>query len=391
MQDRTSMAIILTIITTIITKVIRDPPILVGVSHAAILRDARSLGRPDVMVDLGAPTATTGDPIEEPVGARLRGFARAWIGDPWAHKVIKNGLKIHWVKNLPPRIRTGSSQRMTPALQKYVREMLDAKVIVHTFQKVHTSRIFSVKRKDSKKDRVILNIKKLNRRIVCPTFKMLSIQDLRMMLPRRAFLASIDLKEAYYHVPISRSLQRYLAFRVGDNSFKFRAMPFGLNVAPWTFTRLTRALLKILRQRGFQVDAYLDDWLVWGRSMGETRRTVKACLKLLRGRGFLVNLKKSSLLPSRKLTYLGVEWDTKRTTIKVPLLTQRKALDQLDRILSMDLVSCRQIESLVGSLNFIIIVAPLMRPHLQRLLGSDKKRTKRCSVHHITQDAQASS
>ena len=81
------------------------------------------------------------------------------------------------------------------------------------------------------------------------------------MLPRYSFLASIDLSEAYFHVPISRRLQRYLAFSAGGKKYKFRAMPFGLNVAPWMFTRLTKGLLSFLRQRGFQVIAYLDDWL----------------------------------------------------------------------------------------------------------------------------------
>ena len=368
---------ILTTITMPIIKDMLDILTLVGIGLVASLRDARSLGGPDVVIGPGAPAATQGGPTEVQVGARLKGFSRAWRGDPWAHRVIRNGLKVSWLKNLPPKIRTGSSQRMTPALRKYVREMLDANVIVHTTQKVHTSRIFSVKRKDSKKDRVILNIKRLNRRIVCPRFKMLSIQDLRMMLPRRAYLASIDLKEAYYHVPISRGLQRYLAFRVGDHSYKFRAMPFGLNVAPWTFTRLTKAVLKPLRQRGFFAAAYLDDWIVWGRSMEEAKRGIRACLRELRGRGFLINWKKSSLLPSRKITYLGVEWDTNRSTIKIPQETQKRALNKLELMLSSDLVSCRQIESLVGLLNFIILVTPRMRPHLQRLLAFVKYRIRR--------------
>ena len=58
----------------------------------AILRDARSLEGPDVRIGQGPSTATTEGPIEKKVGARIQGFSRAWIGDPWAHRVVKDGL-----------------------------------------------------------------------------------------------------------------------------------------------------------------------------------------------------------------------------------------------------------------------------------------------------------
>ena len=48
--------------------------------------------------------------------------------------------------------------------------------------------------------------------------------------------------------------------------YRFKVMPFGLNIAPRIFTKLVTVVVKHLRERNICVAAYLDDWLVWAPS-----------------------------------------------------------------------------------------------------------------------------
>ena len=79
---------------------------------------------------------------------------------------------------------------------------------------------------------------------------------------------SIDLTDAYWRVPIARLLISYLGFRLGAKAYAFRAMPFGLKVAPRIFPSLADAVVKDLRLQGILIAAYLDHWLV--RAPSET-------------------------------------------------------------------------------------------------------------------------
>ena len=50
-------------------------------------------------------------------------------------------------------------------------------------------------------------------------------------------MASIDLSDAYFQVPIHRSSRKYLRFFHEGQVFQFRALCFGLATAPQVFTR----------------------------------------------------------------------------------------------------------------------------------------------------------
>ena len=55
---------------------------------------------------------------------------------------------------------------------------------------------------------------------------------LRQSVRRGEFAVSLDLTDAYLHVPMHRSAQRFLRFAIDNKVYAFRAMPFGLISAP---------------------------------------------------------------------------------------------------------------------------------------------------------------
>ena len=70
---------------------------------------------------------------------------------------------------------------------------------------------------------------------------------------------SIDLKDAFLHIPIHQSRHRWLRFKVNNQAYVFRCLPFGLSTAPRVFTRVVKAVVGYLRRNGVQMHQYLDD------------------------------------------------------------------------------------------------------------------------------------
>ena len=59
---------------------------------------------------------------------------------------------------------------------------------------------------------MILNLKKLNKYIDSKHFKMESLQNVLHMVKSGVWMGSMDLKDAYYSVPIDKEYQKYLKF-----------------------------------------------------------------------------------------------------------------------------------------------------------------------------------
>ena len=194
------------------------------------------------------------------VGGRLSAHANHWSRDKWAFRVVSKGLTWGWTQPPPPY--RPFFQPETTQWKEFTQDLLTAGAVERTSSLAFQGPLFSVPKKNSEKRRVIIDLSTLNTSIRCPTFRMTTIRDVRRLLPHGAWLSSIDLKDAYWHVPIHQSFRKYLGFRIGHQKYRFRVLPFGLNIAPRVFTKLTKPILRELRLLGVGVLVYLDDWLV---------------------------------------------------------------------------------------------------------------------------------
>ena len=67
-------------------------------------------------------------------------------------------------------------------------------------------------------------------------FKMETPETIRTSLQQGEWVASIDLRDAYFHIPIQEQSRKYLRFHVKGRTYQFKALPFGLSTAPLEFT-----------------------------------------------------------------------------------------------------------------------------------------------------------
>ena len=117
------------------------------------------------------------------------------------------------------------------------------------------------------------------------------------------YFASVDLKDAYYSVPIHGDYKKFLRFTWREVLYEFNCMPMGLACAPRLFTKLMKPVYSFLRSNGFDSVAYIDDSLLIGSSPSECTLNVEATMKLLRSLGFYINVEKSSFLPSTEIKF----------------------------------------------------------------------------------------
>ena len=73
---------------------------------------------------------------------------------------------------------------------------------------------------------------------------------------------SINLKDAYFQVPVHLESRPYLWFVVQGTVYQFRVLCFGLSTALQVFTREFAPFLEWAHRRRIRLLHYLDDWLV---------------------------------------------------------------------------------------------------------------------------------
>ncbi len=77
---------------------------------------------------------------------------------------------------------------------------------------------------------------------------------------------SLDLKDAYFHIQIAPHHRRLLRFAFEGVAYQYTILPFGLSLAPHTFTKCMDAALSLRRQLGIRILNYLDDCLILAQS-----------------------------------------------------------------------------------------------------------------------------
>ncbi|GBG78058.1 hypothetical protein CBR_g25995 [Chara braunii] len=114
--------------------------------------------------------------------------------------------------------------------------------------------------------------------------------------------SKIDLKSGYHQIEVDPSDQHKTAFKTRDGLYEFIVMPFGLTNAPATFQCLIDNVLR--HQLNRFVVVYLDDILIFTKSMEEHVKHLEEVLQVLKEIQLHLNLEKSEF-GRDSVIYLG--------------------------------------------------------------------------------------
>ena len=288
------------------------------------------------------------------MGGRLAHFAEKWeeiTDNKWVLSVVRNGFRIPFIK-IPPlsSVPIRMSQSSSPFLREEIENLLNKRA-VERVQNPGTpgfySRTFLVPKKNGK-FRLILDLSLLNRYIEKQAFKMETVKSVRQVMRLNNWAVSIDLTDAYLHVPIHRQSRKYLRFVHEDQVYHFSALPFGMSLSPLIFSKLMDVIAAFLRQRAISVFPYLDNWLIKNLIHNRLITQTKICIQTIQNLGFLPNLKKSDLFPAQKFTFIGMEFLTQQNLVRVPGDRVQNLILTIKKIMSAKHVSARTFLSLLG-------------------------------------------
>ena len=233
--------------------------------------------------------------------------------------------------------------------------------------------IFLVPKKDGGQ-RPVINLKALNSFVHLEHFKMEGIHTLKELLGQGDWLAKVDLKDAYFAIPIHQTHQKYLHFQFQEKAFRFTCLPFGLSSAPWVFTKTLKPALAILRQRGVRMIAYIDDILLIAGSKDQALDHAQALVHLLESLGFIINTEKSVLTPSQTIEFLGLSVSSIDMELRLPLAKIKQIRAEARKMMRMaEPPSARTLARLLGKMNSttcVIPPAPLFYRSLQMALSN---------------------
>lgn len=340
--------------------------------------------RPPPTVPLGPLGA--GGPETEAFGPAVGSFTHqqlsywaAHASDPWVIATLTHGYKLQFRRRPPVSRRVKTTIISDPAKALALDQELSALLAMKAIEAVDPlasprgfySNYFLVQKKNGGY-RPILDLRNLNRCLKVLPFRMLTTADVLRTVAQGEWFTSVDLKDAYFHVPIAPQHRRFLRFAYRGRHWQFRVLPFGLSLSPRVFTRCMKAALAPLQSRGLKVLPYLDDWLICAPSQAQAVQDTSILLAHVAQLGLRVNFAKSCLNPSQRVTFIGVTLDT--MAMRAQPSSQR--VDDVLRLLPLfrwgRLLPYVMFLRLLGKLTSMTSVVPLglltLRP-LQRWLN----------------------
>ena len=161
-----------------------------------------------------------------PVGGRLQLFLKGWqivTDDVFVLSVVAHGYQISVQNSFPGVLRQITVPPRDPrahrSILSEIQDLLQKKAIVQVddFPTFCLSPIFVVPKKKKKKKSgdlgVIFNLKKFNMFIPVQLFRMETLNVVLPELRRTDWAVSLDLKDAYLHVPFHPYSRRFLGFQ----------------------------------------------------------------------------------------------------------------------------------------------------------------------------------
>ena len=202
-----------------------------------------------------------------------------------------------------------------------IHRLLSKRIIVRSHHEPGEliSPIFIREKSDGDGFRMILNLKKLNKVSEYEHFKMDTLKSVLNLIMPGIYMAKLDIKDAYYSVPIKDKDQKLLKFVYEGVLYKFVVLPNGYTKGPRKFTKLLKPILAELRKQGITLAAYLDDIIVLGWSWADCRQKILTVLRTLQEFGFVIHPTKCIIDPDTRMEFLGFIIDSIAMRVTLPL------------------------------------------------------------------------
>lgn len=234
----------------------------------------------------------------------------------------------------------------------------------------------------TKKDgnlRICGDYRRLNAVTLPDRYPIPRVQDFTYHMEGMTIFSKIDLKKAFFWIPVAENDIEKTAVTTPFGLFEFRRMPFGLRNAPQTFQRFMH---EVLRGLDYCCYCFIDDLLVYSENPEHHEEHLRIILKRLSDYGIGINIDKCQF-GQQKLNFLGYE------------VTQEGITPTTERVQTIlnypKPVTVQDLRRFLGMVNFYHDCLPKqaeIQIELNKLLHNKKKNDKTLITwNEATEDA----
>lgn len=240
-------------------------------------------------------------------------------------------------------------------------ELESGKISRQSHKPIRIQAIGAVEKVGSKEPRPITDCSRphedpLNSYVFSESFSFQSVDDVIASSAPGCFYAIVDIKAAYRHVPIFPEHRQLQGFRwkfegEEEGFFTDNFLCFGVACAPQIFHKISCAISRMMRRKGYVIVSYLDDFLVTAKSYEECAAAQYALVSLLTKLGFSLKWEKI-ITPSTRVKFLGLVIDSILCRLELPE-------DKIDKLISMskyfaskEKVTKKNLQKLAGHFSF---------------------------------------
>ena len=330
-------------------------------------------------------------------GGKVSQFLHNWYkitSDTWLFKQI-TGYQLEFISKpvqyaLPHQIKFSDIE--LKYVDTEVQKLLTKRVIervTYREKDEFISSIFLRPKKDGTY-RLILNLKHLNRDVEHVHFKMETLKSAVTLMTNNCWFASIDLKDAYYSIPVDAVDRKYLRFIWQGVCYQFTCLPNGLSSAPTIFAKIMKPVFSQLRKMGFSNVAYIDDSLLQADTHQQCVSNVETTVRMMDSLGLTIHPDKSVITPTQCITFLGFILNSVDMTVRLTKEKADKLVCDCNTLLKTREVTIRQLAQVIGKMVACTAAVP-HAPLFIKTLEHEKDSSLKLAKGNFEQTVELSS
>lgn len=189
-------------------------------------------------------------------------------------------------------------------------------------------------------------------------------------------MASVDLKDAYYSVPVALEDRRFLMFEWEGHYYQYTCLPNGLACAPRMFTKILKPIYAHLHSVRHVSMGHIDDYFLVGYTHSACQQNIQDTVDKFDSLGFVIHPDKSVLVPTHELVFLGFLFNTLSMTIRLPPSKAGHVKSACENLLLNSKVTVRELAHVIG-----LLVSSLPGVQFGRLHYRQLEKDKSLALH----------
>ena len=191
---------------------------------------------------------------------------------------------------------------------------------------------------------------------------------------RGAYMYKTDLSRGYRQLRVDPLDWPYLSFTHNGQHFMDICPPFGLRSSAMAMQRVSQALVYLHGRRGFLSRAYIDDFGGAEGTEPKADQALTALQDIMHDLG-MVQAQAKICTPSQVMVWLGILFNTKEMYMAIPEEKMGEIMLCLEEWRVRTRATRKELQSLLGLLNFVASVAPPVRLFTNRMLDDLREST----------------